>query len=125
MAGGRTRRLLARAVAVVGLSLGAIGLTAAPAHAWYWGGVWLNFGHWNCPHGGSVKGISFAIDDADFTRGIDWGDNVVYLGARIDTRNTGNGRVWCSRPWYRGGGYWNNSVWKQFWPNRSGQGIWL
>jgi hypothetical protein len=58
--------------------------TAIPAHAWTRGNVWVNFGTWNCPSGGNVVGVYWAVDN--YSSGPaqgDWGDNVIYPSVRV------------------------------------------
>src|SRR5437016_2708104 len=82
------RKLLAP-LAVLALGTGAFLATAEPAAAWTTGNVWVNFGSWNCPSGGSVVGIYWAVDNVSSgPAGGDWGDNVIYPSVRIGAGNT-------------------------------------
>ena len=59
-------------------------LTVTPAQAWTGGNVWENFGSWNCPTGGSVVGVYWAVDG--YSSGPaqgDFGDNVIYPLVRV------------------------------------------
>jgi hypothetical protein len=68
-------------VAVTAVSLMAITPTAS---AWSQGNVWVNFGSWNCPSGGSVVGIYWAVDAySSGPAGGDWGDSVIYPSVRV------------------------------------------
>lgn len=96
---------------------------ASPAHAWYRGNAYLVIGNWNCVGGGSVTAVYGAVDN--IWSGGDAGDNIIWPTVRVGDTNTFNGRAYCSRPWYRGGPYWVNIVWKQFRPTASNQTFWF
>ncbi len=102
-----------------------LGLSAAPANAWYAGHVWVNFGSWNCPGGGSVVGIYWANDYFSVgPAGGDWGDHVIYPRVRIGAgaHNTISYQLFCKK-WgfytYRAAvsqrniypSHWNQSFW--------------
>jgi hypothetical protein len=73
---------------------------ATPAQAWTAGNVWVNFGSWNCPSGGSVYSIHWAVDG--FSSGGDAGDNVIYPRVRVGAGayNTLSYSIQCKRGWY-------------------------
>jgi hypothetical protein len=120
---GWVKRWLVIVVALVSLGTGSLVATAPPAQAWYAGNAWIIVGNWNCVGGGTVTGVWGAVDD--FWSGGDSGDNIVYVRVRIYNNNTFNGRAFCSRPWWRGGSYWINVVWKQFYPTGNNQNFWF
>jgi len=102
------RNALARKVASV-LAASAIGLSATvteatPALAWSGGNVWVNFGSWNCPQGGSVNGIYWAVDTYSGGPATgDWGDNVIYPRVRVGSGsyNTLSYQLFCKKwGWY-------------------------
>lgn len=77
---------LATLMVILGLAAG-----ASPAHAWTTGNVWVTFGPWNCPRGGSVVGVYWAVDGLSAgPAGGDWGDNIIYPTVRVglDSYNT-------------------------------------
>lgn len=111
------------ACASVLLAISSIVVTASPAQAWYAGRAWVIVGNWNCVGGGTVTGVFGAVDD--MWSGGDWGDNVVYPRVRINGSNVFNARAFCSRPWYKGGSYWINVAWKQFYPTANNQNFWF
>ncbi|MFF3017723.1 hypothetical protein [Streptomyces sp. NPDC057939] len=86
------------------MAMGVVGLTAAPASAWTGGNVWVNFGSWNCPGGGSVVGVYWGVDA--YSSGPaegDWGDNVIYPRVRVGSgaHNTLSYQVMCKKwGWY-------------------------
>ncbi|MFJ8588941.1 hypothetical protein ACIRD2_30390 [Streptomyces sp. NPDC093595] len=86
------------------MALGVVGLSAAPASAWTGGNVWVNFGQWNCPSGGSVVGVYWAVDAySSGPAGGDWGDNVIYPRVRVGTGsyNTLSYQTMCKKwGWY-------------------------
>ncbi|AJF68761.1 hypothetical protein SVTN_34980 [Streptomyces vietnamensis] len=86
------------------MALGVVGLGAAPASAWSGGNVWVNFGSWNCPAGGSVVGVYWAVDTySSGPAGGDWGDNVIYPRVRVGTGayNTLSYQTMCKKwGWY-------------------------
>ncbi len=116
----RKVRLLSVAVLAV-LAVGAFG--ASSASAAYYGNAYIVVGNWNCPGGGGVTGIFGAVDWA--WSGGDWGDNIIYPRVRVGDTNTFNGRAYCNRPWWRGGGYWVNVVGRQFRPTAHNQTFWF
>lgn len=126
--GERSRRGRFFAVALVvaaAVAAGCLG-TAKPAQASA-GNVWVIFSSpADCPYGGSVTGIYAAIDGVWSTGpGGDWGDNIIYPHVLFYQWNTLNARVFCNRPWYRGGGYWNYSIYHQFYPVGWNQNFWF
>ncbi|MER5807337.1 hypothetical protein ABT143_03920 [Streptomyces sp. NPDC002033] len=86
------------------LTLSALALGAGPASAWSGGNVWVNFGSWNCPGGGSVVGVYWAVDA--YSSGPaegDWGDNVIYPRVRVGSGayNTLSYQTMCKKwGWY-------------------------
>jgi hypothetical protein len=105
---------------VMAASLFALAVTAGPAHAWYRGNVWVNFGDWNCPAGGVVTGIYWAVDDySSGPAGGDWGDRVIYPSVRIGGSNTLSYQLMCKKwGWYQYKGVVSQ---RTFTPSRSGQ----
>jgi hypothetical protein len=93
--------VLLAAVAVVAV---AAGVAARPAGAWTYGNVWINFGSWNCPAGGSVVGIYWAVDTVSSGPASgDWGDNVIYPRVRVGagSYNTISYQLFCKKwGWY-------------------------
>ncbi|MFF3938168.1 hypothetical protein [Streptomyces phaeofaciens] len=87
------------------MAAGAVGLAAAPASAWTGGNVWVNFGSWNCPAGGSVVGVYWAVDAYSSGPATgDWGDNVIYPRVRVGSGsyNTLSYQVVCKKwGWYQ------------------------
>ncbi|MFD7937201.1 hypothetical protein ACFV4T_22175 [Streptomyces sp. NPDC059755] len=85
-------------------AVGVVGLAAAPASAWTGGNVWVNLGSWNCPAGGSVVGVYWAVDAySSGPAGGDWGDNVIYPRVRVGTgaHNTLSYQTICKKwGWY-------------------------
>ena len=78
------RRTVRSLVAAVAVTIGTVALAISPAHAWSRGNVWVNFGSWNCPAGGSVVGIYWAVDNFSVgPPGGDWNDNVIYPSVRV------------------------------------------
>jgi hypothetical protein len=79
-------------------------LAASPASAWTGGNVWVNFGPWNCPSGGSVVGVHWAVDNVSSSPASgDWGDNVIYPRVRVGSGayNTLSYQLWCRKwGWY-------------------------
>lgn len=74
------RRFLGTLVGALGAGL----LFAGSAGAWTAGNVWVNFAPTNCPTGGSVVGIVWAVDNySSGPAGGDWGDNVIYPRVRV------------------------------------------
>ena len=98
-------------------------VSATSAEPWYAGNVYLVVTNGNCVGGGNVIFIQGAVDY--MWSGGDWGDNIIYPRVRIGDTNTFNGRAFCTRPWYRGGGYWINVVGRTFRPSYNGQTIWM
>jgi len=102
----RARRIAAAGMATVVTAL-ALAFSAAPAQAWTRGNVWVNFGSWNCPSGGTVVGVYWAVDSFSVgPAGGDWGDNVIYPSVRVGSGsyNTLSYQLQC-RKWgwtYRG-----------------------
>ncbi|MET9604254.1 hypothetical protein ABZZ17_04205 [Streptomyces sp. NPDC006512] len=86
------------------MAMGVVGLSAAPASAWTGGNVWVNFGSWNCPGGGSVVGVYWGVDAySSGPAGGDWGDNVIYPRVRVGSGayNTLSYQVMCKKwGWY-------------------------
>ncbi|MCX5380141.1 hypothetical protein [Streptomyces sp. NBC_00091] len=86
------------------MALGVVGLSAAPASAWTGGNVWVNFGSWNCPGGGSVVGVYWGVDAySSGPAGGDWGDNVIYPRVRVGSGayNTLSYQTMCKKwGWY-------------------------
>lgn len=64
--------------------------------------VWINFGSWNCPSGGSVVGVYWAVDNVSSgPAGGDWGDNVIYPTVRIGAWSTISYQLQCKKwGWY-------------------------
>ena len=77
---------------------------SSPASAWSTGNVWVNFGAWNCPSGGSVVGIYWAVDGLSSGPATgDWGDNVIYPTVRVGSGsyNTLSYQLFCKKwGWY-------------------------
>lgn len=100
---GMRRRIMSTMAAVV-LGLGVAAVQSEPAHAWSGGNVWVNFGSWNCPQGGSVVGIYWAVDSySSGPASGDWGDNVIYPRVRVGTGsfNTLSYQLFCKKwGWY-------------------------
>jgi len=98
-----SKRLLTLVAAVV-VGFGAPITLASPAHAWTGGNVWINFGSWNCPSGGSVDGVYWAVDTySSGPAGGDWGDNVIYPPVRVGSGsyNTISYQLFCRKwGWY-------------------------
>ncbi|MCX5370188.1 hypothetical protein OG613_15550 [Streptomyces sp. NBC_00015] len=96
----RARLWAAGAMAAAGV----VGLAAAPASAWTGGNVWVNLGSWNCPAGGSVVGVYWAVDAySSGPAGGDWGDNVIYPRVRVGAgaHNTLSYQTICKKwGWY-------------------------
>lgn len=86
------------------LSLAMLLGAASSASAWTRGNVWINFATTNCPSGGKVVGIYWAVDN--FSSGPasgDWGDNVIYPRVRVGSGayNTLSYQVKCKKwSWY-------------------------
>lgn len=128
----RSQRGIVAMLAVMGAfsALGSIG--AAPSQAASYGNAYVSFPTWlgNCPGGGSVTGIYGANSNIWSTpAGGDWGDDLIYprvamfLGAPY---NQISAQVFCSRPWYQGGGgYWGAAVSAGIRPTRNGQTFWI
>jgi hypothetical protein len=123
--------LLAVTATVVSGALAYAGISASPASAAstaYLGNVWVIYQNapWNCPAGGSVVGIYAAVGDTWSTGGGgDWGDNIVYPRVWIGRYNTISAQVYCSRPWWRGGGYWGVASQHTFYASFGGQNFWF
>jgi len=124
--GSRTkagRRLISGVTGLL-LAASALFVQAEPAHAAYYGNAWINIGSWNCYGGGKVMGVWGAVDG--IWSGGDYGDNVLYVKARVGASNVFNARIYCDRPWYDPrGDYWSNVVWKTFTPAYNNQGFWF
>ena len=77
---------------------------ASSASAWTRGNVWINFATTNCPSGGKVVGIYWAVDNfSSGPAGGDWGDNVIYPSVRVGSGayNTISYQVMCKKwGWY-------------------------
>jgi hypothetical protein len=101
------RRLL-RPLVLLATTAALAAAVAAPAQAWTAGNVWVNFGSWNCPGGGSVAGVYWAVDGFSAgPAGGDWGDNVIYPRVRVGAGayNTLSYTVKCQKwGWYPTGG---------------------
>jgi hypothetical protein len=87
-------------LAVVVLTLTMLSVAVPSASAYTYGNVWVNFAPSLCPHGGSVVGIQWAVDNVSSgpARG-DWGDNVIYPRVRVGSGsyNTLTFQLWCKR----------------------------
>jgi hypothetical protein len=118
----RVRTIRSAVVLTAAASLGLTVGVATPAQA-ATANVWIVVDNRNCVGGGTVIGVWGAVDWV--WSGGDWGDNVLYPRAELYRTNTFSGRAYCQRPWYRGGDYWINVTWKQFYPTRSGQTFWF
>jgi hypothetical protein len=116
------KRLKPAVVATI-VAAGLVGAGASPASASYYGNAYLVVGNWNCIGGGSVVGVGGAVDNV--WSGGDWGDNIIYPRVRVGDTNTFNGWAYCSRPWWRGGDYRINVIWKQFRPTGNNQTFWF
>lgn len=101
----RLKAILGRRLAIL---LAAIAIAASlatfvnvdPAHAWTRGNVWVIFNSSNCPSGGKVTKIQWAVDgfSAGPARG-DIGDNVIYPTVRVGTGsyNRLSYKLWCTK----------------------------
>lgn len=90
--------------------------------------VYISYPTWygNCPGGGSVTGIYAASGILWSTSpGGDWGDDLIYPKVDLYTYNTISAKLYCRRPWYRGGGYWGPAVSATIYPTRGGQTFWV
>lgn len=105
---GRTgRRKFIALISSVVVALGIALVSVTPAYAWQRGNVWVMFGDHNCPAGGSVVGIYWAVDG--FSSGPptgDWGDNIIYPEVRVgqNSYNVLSYTLYCDawwRPQYR------------------------
>jgi hypothetical protein len=98
MVKGKSRIAALVACLVMGIS----GASAVSASAATRGNVWINFGPWNCPGGGSVTGVYWANDVLSVgPAGGDWGDNVIYPAVRIGAGNTISYQLMCKKwGWY-------------------------
>jgi hypothetical protein len=94
------RRIASVAAAMV--ILGVMAVSAPVANAAN-GNVWINFGTWNCPSGGSVVGVYWAVDNVSSgPPGGDWGDNVIYPTVRIGAWSTISYQLYCKKwGWYQ------------------------
>lgn len=89
-------RLTALAAALVLGVTGVTGASAATADAARTGNVWVKFGPQNCPAGGKVIGIVWAVDMVSVgPPGGDWGDRVIYPTVRIGAPSTLTYRLRC------------------------------
>ena len=96
------KRTILRLILTASLLVSMFGATTAPAHAWTRGNVWVNFGSWNCPGGGSVVGIYWAVDGfSSGPSGGDWGDNVIYPTVRVGSgaHNMLSYQLMCRNGW--------------------------
>ncbi len=84
---------------------------------------YLVVNNWRCVGGGRVTGVFGAVDRTSAYG--DWGDNIIYPRVVKGVTNQFNGRAYCDRPWYRGGGYWINVILWNFKPTASGQTFWF
>jgi hypothetical protein len=94
------RTKIASVLAAATIGMGVSVVHAAPAAAWTAGNVWVNFGSWNCPQGGSVVGVHWAVDSlSSGPAGGDWGDNVVYPRVRVGSgsHNTFSYQLHCKK----------------------------
>ena len=119
------RAAVALAVVAVG-SVGALALTTSAAQAAPVSNVYVSYPTWlgNCPGGGSVTGI-FAANGALWSNAGDWGDDLIYPRVYLNAGNPISARLYCSRPWYRGGDYWGPTVYANIRPTRGGQTFWV
>ncbi|MET0601164.1 MAG: hypothetical protein ABW167_04170 [Baekduia sp.] len=105
------------------LVVGALAATAGSASAWSRGNVWVNFGPWNCPSGGSVVGVYWANDVLSVgPPGGDWGDRVIYPSVRIGAANTISYQLMCKKWFYTYRGVVSQ---RSITPSRSGQSYWF
>lgn len=98
------RRRIVGGLATCAMTAGLLVAAVTPAQAWTGGNVWVNFGPWNCPGGGSVVGIYWAVDNySSGPAGGDWGDNVIYPRVRVGSGayNTLSYELRCKKwGWY-------------------------
>lgn len=102
--GSSGKRRLVSLVAAVAIAFGLVAVSSSPALAWTRGNVWVNFGSWNCPAGGSVVGVYWAVDAYSSGPATgDWGDNVIYPTVRVGSGayNTLSYQLMCKKwGWY-------------------------
>lgn len=94
------RKGLLRLIAALALVVTGVVAGPSPASAWTRGNVWVNFGSWNCPSGGSVVGIYWAVDGySSGPASGDWGDNVIYPSVRVGSGsyNTLSYQLFCKK----------------------------
>lgn len=100
MSTARRRTLVASTV----LSLFMLLTITSSASAWTRGNAWVNFATTNCPSGGKVVAIYWAVDNFSAgPAGGDWGDNVIYPSVRVGSGayNTLSYQVKCKKwGWY-------------------------
>lgn len=94
------RRLAILLAVIVTVASIAISVSADPAYAWSRGNVWVKFGSWNCPSGGNVTKIQWAVDSfSSGPAGGDIGDNVIYPTVRVGSGayNTLSYKLYCTK----------------------------
>lgn len=115
------QRRIASGLATCAMTVGLLVAAVTPAQAWTGGNVWVNFGSWNCPGGGSVVGIYWAVDGySSGPAGGDWGDNVIYPRVRVGSGsfNTLSYQLMCKK-WGRYT-YWGVASQRTLSPYKSG-----
>jgi hypothetical protein len=117
------QRLAAAAVAAAAVT-GTVTAGAGPAEAATTGYIYISVPSWlgNCPNGGSVIGAYGVVDVMGQQR--DYGDDLVYVRARIGDYNTITAQAYCSSSWQYPIPYWGPASQYRVYINRSGETVW-
>jgi hypothetical protein len=108
-----------RALAVAGAIVAALVTAASPASAAGAGTVKVTYGSWDCTAGGTPQIALMSIDNGGQ---VSWqsGDTATtwsLLGQQVQI----NATLFCHRPWYRGGNYYEYNFLAIRWFSFNGQ----
>ena len=117
----RRAAVLLAALSLLGVSMAASGPAAQASYAGY---IYISVPSWagNCPSGGSPIGAYGVVDVMG--QAMDFGDDLVYVRARIGDYNTITARAYCSRSWSNWVPYWGPTSQHRIYVNRNGQTVW-
>jgi hypothetical protein len=111
-------RALTAAIAIaIGITAGTT--VAVPALASSSGTVTVTYGSWDCSQGGSPVIAFMSIDQGGQ---VSWqtGDSATTWSI-LNTRVQINATLYCKRPWYQGGSYYEYNFYAYRWFSFSGQ----
>jgi hypothetical protein len=117
-------RLRIVAICLIVLGIGGVSAAeAAPAFAAGSGTVTVTYGNWDCSKGGSPVIALMSIDQGGQ---VSWqtGASATTWSA-LNTRVEINATLYCKRPWYQGGSYYEYNFYAFRWVSFSGEHIYI